>query len=1187
MALSDADIFDTGGRNLGTRNLGDASTEEDTEDAIDRQVFDQQPKEITALSLLGEALWEPVKESWELLEKGRAYDRVKPFTTFEKSLAQFPRAMGVYGVGKELGLEVFSGRSALTPGQRKAFLELDIYEQSISILLSTVETMVGVFAGPIVKGLVFVEKQLAHKPLKWIGRKVAKKIRKVPTDPETIKPFLKPFDYNKSAMDNLKAKGLDTEESTAILDVMQGKDSIRLRDVFLSKAGQGEPMKGLDPSSAYKSMIEIVPVARTKLRKASTGVEYMIRPEIRNSLNHTRLRTAHHRKTITDEIVGLNIKGLQRTKTLIRRLNRKPGETVQKLANRPNEEWAEGFFNAQIQRYYEPDDVLGRIKIGEASDELVAGFIASAVENPHVARAAAGPRGIWFPRYMAPIRFVMGTGGERTYGARSIVQDRVIDARGNIGHGAVAGILRFGKIMEKEGLIANLKITSSKKIKMAAVEGFKPKVVRQSMKVLKTLDEYAGKMLAVTDEAEQLLLRQKHTGLLDQAINGKVDGKSLKPIQKEAMGKFIKSWQQMADWMYSDQLTWQIPRLFEQAGIRLTPEGSRAVGRMMQEQLPEISRLFLGERLSYPEKLIGAQKILGGFKAKLAGFTDDHPWFEVKGNELNKGLRALEFELTMAKPGSDKGYMSLLESYMPRYSKKRDTNFMNKAYEVLGTRLRRATHTFGRKLDKGEMEVTFEQMFAGRLNSHLRMKYLYPVVDEAAKFGETLPPTWQKTISHFLGRSMGQPTVMDEWAADILTNANSYMQWVPGIKYRQFNTSDIQRYAQRLANITYASGIAFRPFTAMRNLLQPIITVPADLGGLRSYPHVAFGYADLITRPEVRRILKEARVITEYAPDILELPKILPFKTKGWQLPRPAKGGKKYVGIGFTEAFKFGMTAFKAADRTNRWVTGAAALRKWKSRSHLLEKNDNFKTFERRMGLTGRNPDVRDKIMDDLRAAKAAGRNYDEVRNYYLRDVVGDTQYRYGTADSPQFIGWGGVGKTAFTYQSWYMNYGALVTKILRTGTGPMRAQRMLNLAMSAALAGEIMSRAWGVARARKAVAAGPFPGNLPVHPAAEVIVMALANIVKAGNLLSGMPTKGQVKQGKALLETPMPVVGKFVVDIMSTGLAVTPGGVMIRKLAKESQRDDPSLFRGLMEMLPPEKLEEQVTPFQFFGLRE
>ena len=64
---------------------------------------------------------------------------------------------------------------------------------------------------PIIKGLVFAEKQLAHRPLKWVGRKVSKKIRKVPSDPETIKPFLKPFEYNKSAGESLKARGLDKE----------------------------------------------------------------------------------------------------------------------------------------------------------------------------------------------------------------------------------------------------------------------------------------------------------------------------------------------------------------------------------------------------------------------------------------------------------------------------------------------------------------------------------------------------------------------------------------------------------------------------------------------------------------------------------------------------------------------------------------------------------------------------------------------------------------------------------------------------------------------------------------------------------------------------------------------------------------------------------------------------------------
>jgi len=1115
-------------------------------------------------------------KAWNAREKGFSYYLEKeaktPFGSFAKKLATYPlgpELLGTYGALKTIPMTVgaylpYTGRF-LSEGQRKAFGELDGGEKLLALALDTADAALMLFGGQAVEAvgkLKPVVKFAKLKPVAKVGKVLTspikeipsvlfgKRLPKLPTGESVIEPYKVVFGYDEAIEGALKGTGLDAVERRAVNDVLQGGEPSRLKDVFFEKVVvSGE--RNTAPSDAFRSMIENVPAQKGK----PFGVEYALRQEVRDRFSENSLRAAFNRKHILSQL-----KKHQFSTTEF-----------------PNEKWAEAVFRSQAKRFY--GEAAEKMSLGDVTDDIVAGLIEDAVTHPKVVRQIKQPAGgLWFP-WFSNKRTIFG-GGETSFKTYSKVYEVAEKGNQNTALGNVDAVLRWCGILKEEGLLKDFKLTKWGRIKKTPEAHYTPEVVEAAKKRITMLDDLAEKSAtADTVEAKEQLKRM-HDGLMREVMSN----------TPTPVGSFIRSHRRMMDWAYGDRFYWEIPRVFKRSGLEMTAQGRRELDTILEKQAKPIIDQFLHstEIPSHAEALSASKQVLELFRSRISTLEKDHPWFVTKGDDLVAGLEKLSQDLTMAKVGSNKGYMSYLESYTPRVANARARVTNNRMQSSLSTGKEGEpmrpyyAHARKRGVHEDAPPLTYEEIIRSRIGSHMKEKYLYPAVEEIATYSKDLPRAWRGTIDHYLTRLMGQPSPYDRYAADMLNRT-----WGRVFDGPDFSPSDITRYGQHLVNIMYLAGLAFRPFSAGRNLLQPLLNVPADLGGLRAWEHLAKAHFDL-TRASVRKTLFEAKIMGDYAPDVLESPKFLPFREGKINFKFPFR--ENYHTLDTQALFNLGMWLFKSSDRGNRMITGAAALNKWNSGQKLIEKEDDLRSFVRKVGLNGRNPWIRDKIVGEVKAAKLINdlplreAKIKEARNMYLRDVVGDTQFLYGAVDSPTAVGYGGVGRTFSIFQSYWMNYGNLMTKWMRTGDAPTKAGRLFNFMLSTALGGEIIARNWGSQRAVSSVGFGPFPTeDLPIPPAMHAVGTAYNNTMKAGRFLSGMPSKRELTQAKALIEDPIPTLAEQALREISV---FTPGGVQIRNIVKEFKKSDPNILRAILELKTEEELKNDITPFKFLQMR-
>ena len=1132
-----------------------------------------------------------LSKAWNVTDKGTQYwlrsEATEPYTGAKRWLSTVPlgpEILGLYGAGRGLAVGVGEWvpyvRKFMTEGHRRAFSELSTKEQAYSLLFDGAEVLAGVAIKPAL--------ELASKvgPLAKIGRalsydftKPIKKLtgRKLSVDPEEIAQKLNPFDYDRTATAHLEAQGLDEVESRAVADVLQGGSGERLKDVFIEK--------GPKVSEKFKSYVEL----NTALGRKNL-VELKLNEDVKEALSMNRLHAEHHKVAILDEIKKLDLVG----------------------AKDFNKHTAEAFYRHQAHKFLGEDAL--KMTLGEAPDELISSFLIDAAKHPKDLTRLTAPGGAHWPEWFSPHRFTFGI-GEQTYRTKTMVYDKATRATELVGMGVHKAALKWNEILKSEGLLSEVnikrsKLTGGQYIEATASAEFTPEVAKKGMKLIQRLDNIAEKMSTVTDPEQLNILRLKHTVHLQQTMGPDAG----------TVGRFVRSWRKMSDWLYGNRFEFAIPKIFEDAGIkvvtksgkkRFIPIGFNAVGRRAVTQIladeagPIINKHFLGkDTYSFAENQDAAKRVLNIFRDKLKNAQDYHPWFDSRGKELNASLTKLDKALELAPSHNSQGYMSYLESYMPRVARSRAQEVGNSMIELLHSNKNkefRPSYTHERSVkSEGILERTFEEMFASRIKAHYNEQYFYPAIKEIVDYSQHLPRSWRGTIAHYLGRAMGQPTWIDEKFASLLEKTWGKLPFAPS----EYDAGTAMRLGQVLTNMSYAAGIAFRPFSVMRNLLQVPLNVPADLGGLRAWEHMVGGYYDLAKgagkfgihkgaellgisketfKPNaIMEELRGAKIITEFAPDISIRPNVLPWGAHTLKL-----GKSTYLNYGLQDILKTGMWMFQKADEANRLVTGAAALRKWYSASHLLDKADDLASFARKAGLHGRNPHVRDEVLSDIRKAKlnpiVAEREatIKEARNKFIRDVVSDTQYLYGKMESPIAIGYGGVGLVAGQYQSWWMNYGALLTKWTRTGDVPLKASRLFSWMLASALSAEFMARYWGNERAAQTVGFGPFPTqDLPVPPSWHVVGSAIGLAAEAGSFLTGTPSKAAIKRAKALIDAPLPAIGKFTTDEVTANM---PAGVISRRLLRHYQTErEPNIFRAIMEMESEEKLRKSTTPFKF-----
>jgi len=717
--------------------------------------------------------------------------------------------------------------------------------------------------------------------------------------------------------------------------------------------------------------------------------------------------------------------------------------------------------------------------------------------------------------YLMPVRKVLGQFGDAY---RKIYQPVVK----HFGAGQKAAMLHvemFHKLLWQKGL---LRLGPKKK---AAVKWSTETYERGKWKELYTMGELkeAGRGWTHIDN-------MRGGGATQEAINIYSEGLSYNARN------LIKAADVWTDRMYADLMKDKIPQLFRRAG--LTDQGQAAVGAVMEKTGKGLNASI---SVMFSDGANTAYNVKAGYVARqlhdLRKIIEKSPrWFqEPEGDAVKQLLR----DLTPRKPQAKVGFPNYIQNYSPRLFSVGRTEKAAKAATVPGEMT--AGFVKARTMDVAEGRVEdLMEIVAARARQQGREIFVYPHLPGLRAASKELPPRLQTYVGHYFSRMLGMSSPVDERIAATINRAmGSEVAW---------DARRVQNLAWKINDLIYMGGIGFKPFSAMRNLVQVPLNVPADMGGIKDVYHLIRGIPKAMN-PKTYPYLKEIGAITEYSPDILFRPTMSKLRKHVGVLALPRK----------QELRDLGMYMFKKSDQWNRLWTGSAAMVKWETMfaKHMVGKK-NLKAFKKKLNLGSREKWVRKDIDDLLDSGNAAA--YEEAKKLWIKDVVADTQYLYGAADSPIIgqIG-GGVTKTAAVFQSWWMNYAELLGKwAFRSESVPKATQRYFMWMISSGAIMYSMENIWGKPRARATAFLGPIPSQMDAPASWRPFIEGLNAMRMAAEITVGRDPEDAKKQMIAALKTAM---------------VYMPAGIQLKQMWAGYQKDKWSgVFKESLGYRPPEK---------------
>ena len=571
--------------------------------------------------------------------------------------------------------------------------------------------------------------------------------------------------------------------------------------------------------------------------------------------------------------------------------------------------------------------------------------------------------------------------------------------------------------------------------------------------------------------------------------------------------------------LYRDWTVWSLSDMPGSIRARypMTSRGFAMFDELQGKWAPKLNEAFSTQNSwDFTSRLGLINDMLKDYQRALGGANGEE-LFELTGKtplarrgEAEETLLALLDEFTIRK-GKTGQWLPYLESYAPRVEA--DQKFMGKIFRTLNP-----SEPFYRKdrrlpsmiEDRGDLE----SLLQARTRAQAKDMFLRNKLEVAAANAKNLPTALRDYTTHFVASATGLPTATDEKIA----------QWISKLPFTK--TWDAERVvaAGRLINdITYMGALGLKPFSAMRNLFQPLLTVPADLGGTRDILWLGRGYARALS-PEFRRLCQDIGIIAEYAPEAAPVRNFLPF-------------GREIGGLGLPRADKFRdamMLLFKGSDQINRYVTAGAAMEKWQwALRSLGELSDtNIDLFLKKAGVNGRNPWVRANIRDLLVAGQR-----DRAMHAFMSDVVADTQYLYGAIDAPAAATkFGAAGRTGTIFQSWWMNYATLLSKWGRLGTTGEKAARAGGFFTSTFLAYLMLEPMFGQSSAVRTVGLGPMPSEFFLPPAWKPIYHTL----QAMRLAAEAPFTGDLDPARERMK-----------KAIDAGWIIVPAGLQAKRMVR------------------------------------
>jgi len=920
---------------------------------------------------------------------------------------------------------------------------------------------------------------------------------------KSLAGFSKTFSYEEALGKRLRGryKGIGDDEVAAVSTAIQDGGTESLTEVVLSRVANKQTS-----TQGFNKLV---------LSKGPLGSP-VFREGLAEELTPVALRGKFYKERFREELKRLTY-----------------GKKEKPIGIEDAARFPEGAFQHQAVKFLGREE--GRkLRMGEATEEMVTNFLADMVAHPEgvLKLRAPGAGTKWFTP-TTPHRVTFGY-GEVPFKTRSKVY--LPGAKGFYDKRTQGSyeILTWQNMLHEAGGFYKVAPSLDKygRLVTKPTKEYTPEIMEQGGKVLQRLDDLTqaalGKKNVGDVEALQREMAKTYTNLSEG-----------NPLVK----KFVETWRRFSDHLYGDRMKQKIPQLFEQSGLRMTGQGRRELTKFVDEGVtPVVDRVFykshipgLGQPIDHVTKQKYVEGMLKLTRGKLDKMVAHGNMFTKTGKDLELGAKALREELTMLPSPSTqhKGWLGYLQNYLPRIGGR-----LNKQMDSWGkTLVGEPGFTNPRTATLGA-DVKFEERIVARINAQMNELYLHDTINDIVKYSKELPAGWRYHIDQWLGTAMGRPTASD-------------LKWTPRVQKLPFmkgaTVNDTIQLGRTINNLQYSAGLGFKPFSAKRNLFQPLINVPADLGGLRATEHLLRAFPRAF-KPSHQKYIRDIGGITEYAPEIAARGEVSP-----WPRLMKVKVAGKSVSLPNIEAVRdAGMWMFRGADHFNRYWTGAAALNKWESGVKFLNLGDDFKRFVRKAGLHGRDPHIKDEIVDLLRSGEKG--STEAAKAAYVKDVIGDTQYLYGAIEAPPVISkWGAIGKTVTIYQSWWMNYGNLFGKWARPGDVPTKVGRVFNAMLSGALAAELMGTMWDRGRVASAVFLGPMPSELPTPPILHPIETMIKFVLAAANAPLLESSKATKRRRDALLNAPVTTIGKA---IGLEASMLTPGGYQIRRSVKDVKEE-------------------------------
>lgn len=906
--------------------------------------------------------------------------------------------------------------------------------------------------------------------------------------------------YEATLSKHLGRKGISKQESTAIFEHIHGDTEA------LKRSMKDSYLRGSKPSKAFEKIVtKKDDGSGLKYLSEKKGADFGIADDFAKNIDPEKVRLDQLRKDFASTVTRPEVLG----------------KTVQGKGYKTNMEVA---YKAEAGRYFGRDAAMD-MSLKDANEEMFINFMEDIIQSPKAVRKAMNTP---FMSVLSPIRNVFGRGEMAGLGTRKNIYLPLHDATKNSREFSTGMVNTFQSMMEQRGF--GKTILKKGKISFKDTTGITNTVRTKAGKVLHETQRIMGNAEKVKTPEAYAEAKQAIAALSNP-----------KDPDHKMVGAVVDTCYDFFDTLYAVDAHDVIAKAFTKSG--LTPVGRAGFEKLLANEMPKVQRLFsTGGSYNYVQKHKALSEILNRFQRAIPeSFHGRNRWFKSSGTGLTNQMETLKKQLTFQSKGGN--FIDYRSNYSPRIANE-SRKVEERTFSVLNGKMKPFYTKQVTSATPGE-SIGLEGLIVSRVNAQAKKMYLFDELEGVAKYASNLPQNWKDYTEHVIARYLGVPSKADAWLARGLDAV-----WVGK---QGWDSQRVGRLCKNVNDLAYMGFLGLRPFSAMRNLFQPLIMVPADLGGIKDYGTLVqgmnkvYGKGGAAVRDEIRRM----GIITEYAPETLRSRQL--FGGTG----KPIIGTKGLTKKGYLakpsmEAVRDTMSfLFSGADKSNRYVTASSAMVKW---DHAIKKiggrvtEKNMKNFIRQSGAQGRQPWIRREIEETLMIG-----NMDSARKQFVTDVVADTQFLYNILESP-IVGQslGAIGRTGTIFQSWWSNYGAVLNKWVHTGQSPShwmgkegaRIERMFTGVLSSYGVYHSMKQLWGAGTAGRSTFAGPFPDpsqGLPMPPAWQVPADALGTVFAAASLpITGDPS----------------IVGRRFMALIDSTTNFIPAGILGKQIIKGVKKE-------------------------------